>query len=145
MRIAILMTICVVVASVAAAAQSAGKRAESDVSRQMEQYAAAILRSDVEAVAAIYSEDLILTSQSGRVYGKSDALADVKNSFERYVSSDLRFLTLGRKLVIVSYQNLRKRKGLDEAAFRVTAVWKKEGKIWRIVSMQSSRIAAQGM
>ena len=111
----------------------------------MVQLAEASLKSDSSIAEKLYDENLILTSQSGKVYAKKDALQDTKNAFEIYRNEDLKFLHIDKKTVVVNYQNTRKRKTLDEAKFRVTAIWIKRKDGWKIVSLQSSKIATQGM
>lgn len=108
----------------------------------LQRLADANLKNDTSVAEKFYDENLLMTSQSGKVYAKKDALSDIKNSFEKYENSDFKFIHLDKKIVIVNYQNTRKRKTLEEARFRVTTVWvnKKDG--WKIVSLQSSKIAA---
>jgi hypothetical protein len=122
-------------------AQSATENTEREITDLMQKFAEAALRNDSSVAEKIFADDLILTSQSGKVYGKKDALLDLKNPFEKYENDEIRFIHLNKKTVIVSYQNTRKRKTLDEAKYRVTAVWVKNKTGWQIVSLQSSKIA----
>ena len=126
-------------------AQSANEKTEREISDLMRQFAEAALKSDISVGEKIFAENMILTSQSGKVYTKKDALLDLKNPFEKYENDEVKFIHLAKKTVIVSYQNTRKRKTLDEAKYRVTAVWVKKKDGWKIVSMQSSKIVIQGM
>ena len=126
-------------------AQSNEKKTEAEISNLMVQLAEASLKSDSSIAEKLYDENLILTSQSGKIYAKKDALQDTKNAFEIYRNEDLKFLHIDKKTVVVNYQNTRKRKTLDEAKFRITAVWVKKKDGWKIVSIQSSKIVTQGM
>ena len=126
-------------------AQSNEKKTEAEISNLMVQLAEASLKSDSSIAEKLYDENLILTSQSGNVYGKKDALIDTKIAFEVYCNEDLKFLHIDKKTVIVNCQNTRKRKTLDEAKFRVTAIWVKKKDGWKIVSLQSSKIVTQSL
>jgi ketosteroid isomerase-like protein len=132
----LLLTCCVSITF----AQSANQKTEREITSLMQQFADAALKNDVSVAEKIFAENLILTSQSGKVYPKKDALLDLKNPFEKYQNDELKFIHLDKKSVIVSYQNTRKRKTLDEAKYRVTAVWIKNKSGWQIVSLQSSKI-----
>lgn len=126
-------------------AQTQREKTEREITDLMQKFADAALKSDPSVAENIYGDEMILTSQSGKTYTKKDALLDVKNSFEVYRNDDLKFIHLNKKSVIVNYQNTRQRKTLDEAKFRVTAVWVKKKDGWKIVSLQSSKIVLQGL
>ncbi len=128
-----------------ATGQDRSARIEKEITAVLDRLAAAALSNNVSAGGEIYDDRLQLTSQSGKVYSKTEALADLKNPFEIYRNDDLKFIHLSKSIVVVNYQNTRKRKTLDEARFRVTAVFRRTDGKWRIVSLQSSRIANQGM
>ena len=128
-----------------AVGQSREEKDELAIKDLMQQFASAALKSDTSVAEKQYADDLFMTSQSGKLYTKTQALQDLKNSFRSYQNDDLKFLHLDKNTVVVNYQNTRKRETLDEAKFRVTAVWVKRKGEWKIVSVQSSRIVAQGM
>lgn len=131
--------------SAAAFGQDGSKRTEARLAAVIQELAEANLRSDTRPAEKYFADEMIMTSQSGKVYERKDALQDIKNAFEKYENSEFRFVHLDGRTVVVSYQNLRKRRTLDEAKFRVTAVWTLRRGGWKLVSLQSSRIAAQGM
>jgi hypothetical protein len=131
--------------TIVTSAQSANEKTEREISNLMQKFAEAALKNDTSVAEKIFAENLILTSQSGKVYPKKDALLDLKNPFEKYQNDEIKFIHLDKKNIIVSYQNTRKRKTLDEAKYRVTAVWTKNRTGWQIVSLQSSKIVTQGM
>ena len=81
-------------------AQSNEKKTEAEISNLMVQLAEASLKSDSSIAEKLYDENLILTSQSGKVYAKKDALQDTKNAFEIYRNEDLKFLHIDKKTVI---------------------------------------------
>jgi ketosteroid isomerase-like protein len=136
----IVLLVALITLNIITFAQSATAKTEREIIDLMQKFAEAALKSDVSVAEKIFANNLILTSQSGKVYGKKDALLDLKNPFEKYQNDEIKFIHLNKKTVIVSYQNMRKRKGLDEAKFRVTAVWSKNKSGWQIVSLQSSKI-----
>jgi hypothetical protein len=137
----ILITVCFTVCY----SQTKTNGNEPEITQILQQLAEANLKSDPSVAEKFYAENLLMTSQSGKVYNKKEALSDIKNAFEKYENSDFKFIHLGKKTVIVNYQNTRKRKSLDEAKFRVTTFWVKKKDGWKIVSLQSSRIAEPGM
>jgi hypothetical protein len=125
-------------------AQSANAKIEKQISNLMSELTDAALKNNVTFAEKLYAENMILTSQSGKVYSKKDSLLDLKNPFEKYENSEIVFVHINKKVVVVNFINTRKRKTLDETKYRVTAVWAKK-KHWQIVSMQSTKIATQGM
>ena len=143
-RILILSTLLTCLVSVSFA-QSKDEKAKGEITDLMQKLADAALKSDSGVAEKFYADEMILTSQSGKTYTKKDALLDVKNSFEVYRNDDLKFIHLNKKSLIVNYQNTRQRKTLDEAKFRVTAVWVKKKDSWKIISLQSSKIVSQGL
>jgi hypothetical protein len=120
--------------------QSKTEKTEQEIKNILQQLADANLKSDTSFAEKYFANNLLITSQSGKVYSKKDSLLDIKNPFEKYENSDFKFVHLDKKTVLVNYQNIRKRKTLDEAKFRVTTVWRKNKLGWQIVSLQSSRI-----
>lgn len=131
--------------AVSAAAQTPPSKVQNEITLLMKSLADAALKSDPSVAEKIYDDSLIMTSQSGKVYSKTDAVKDLKNSFKTYFNDDLRFIQPSKDVAVVSYQNTRQRENLEEAKFRVTAVWAKKKEGWKVISIQSSKIVAQGM
>ncbi len=127
-----------------APARTGNSEAERAIADLIQQLADAALASDTRVAEKLYDESLILTSQSGKVYSKNEALLDLKNAFEIYRNDDFKFRQLSSKAMLVNYQNTRKRRGSDEAKFRVTSVWMKRKDGWKLISLQASKIAAHG-
>ncbi len=133
--------------SVGVLAQTAGKmlKAKADASTEQEitkllgEFRQARLQGDIAAPSRIFAEDLVLTSQSGKLYGKAEALQDFANALEEYRDEDLFFRFYG-DTAIVNLVNQRKRKGTEAAKFRVTGTWLKRGGQWFMVAMQTTRI-----
>jgi dihydrodipicolinate reductase len=124
--------------------QSTNSKVEKQISGLMTELTDAALKNNVSVAQKLYAENMIVTSQSGKVYSKKDSLLDLKNPFKKYENSEILFVHINKKVVVVNYINTRKRKTLEEVKYRVTAVWAKK-KSWQIVSMQSTKIATQGM
>ena len=120
--------------------QNQGQKAEQEIVEQMKTLREAHLTSDSELAHDVFDKKLILTSQSGKIYKKKDVLKNIENKFESYENSGIRFLHLSKEIVIVNFINERKFAGFVKGKFRVTAVWLKSGNVWRIISMQSSKI-----
>ncbi|MEE4349045.1 MAG: nuclear transport factor 2 family protein [Pacificimonas sp.] len=105
---------------------------------------AAALSGDTEAAAAVFPDDLVLVSQSGRVYGRAAALADLGNGFEAWDNEDL-VVRIDEDspagTAIVTFVNRRTRTGMDAAAFRVTQVWQRpDGDGWMLAVQASARL-----
>lgn len=142
----LILLLCLLTCYVACvSAQSNGAKAEREITDLLQKFADAAVRSDTSVAESLYADELFMTSQSGKLYTKKEAVQDLKNSFRSYQNDDLKFLHLNKNTVVVNYQNTRKRETLDEAKFRVTSVWVKRKGEWKIVSVQSSKIVAQGM
>jgi hypothetical protein len=128
-------------------AQTAGKilkakadaRAEQEIRKLLGELSEARLRSDLTVPSRIFGDDLALTSQSGKLYGKADALQDFANPVEEYRDEELIFRFYG-DTALVNLVNQRKRKGMEAAKFRVTSVWIKRSRQWFMVAMQTTRI-----
>jgi hypothetical protein len=114
-------------------------RAEKEIRKLLEELAAARRRGDSSAPERVLGDDFLLTSQSGKLYGKADTLLDFKNPLEQYEDKDFTFRFYG-DTAIVNLVNTRKRKSLEAATFRVTQVWLKRFKAWRLVAMQTTLI-----
>ena len=113
---------------------------EVEIKKQINALRTAHLNSDVALVDTLYHPDLILTSQSGKKYKKDVALENIKNTFESYESSDFEFLKVSDEVVITNYINERKYKDIPKGTFRLTVVWTKHEGVWKIISMQSSKV-----
>lgn len=100
----------------------------------------AALESAPDTAASIFAEDLVLVSQSGKVYGREAALFDLGNGFEAWDNSDIAVrLSDGR--ATVTYINTRTRTDMQPARFRVMQVWeRREGAGWVVIAQSSVRL-----
>lgn len=120
------------------------KKANSEISelihKKIDELKTAHLNSDVALADKLYHPDLMLTSQSGKKYGKEVALLNIKNTFEMYENSEIEILTVSPNVVLTNFINERKYKDFDKGTYRLTTVWTTHQREWKIISMQSSKI-----
>ncbi len=140
MKKVVFVIFAVVSLSLVCLGQNTNGKAKQQISRQLSLLVKAHLTSDAKIAGGIYDDRLILTSQSGRVYGKNDSLKNIKNKFGFYKNSDVRFLHLKKNIVVVNYINEREIGDFPRAKYRVTTVWLRRKGAWKIVSLQSSKI-----
>ena len=100
----------------------------------------AALSGRTETAAAIFADDLALVSQSGKLYARKDAIADLGNGFVAYDNTDVTGRFDG-DTAIVSLVNRRQRPRLDAASFRVLQSWRMRGGRWLLVAQSSSAIS----
>ena len=120
--------------------QELGLSAQKKIEQQMLLLKEAHLESNPELADGVYHKDLVLTSQSGKKYGKKTALLNLKNAFDLYESASVYYLHITNDVVLTNYINERKYANFEKGTFRLTAIWKFDQGIWQIISMQSSRI-----
>ncbi len=136
----IVLTILIFVVTLNCWGQEVAPSTQKKIEQQMVLLKEAHLESNPEFAERIYHKDLVLTSQSGKKYGKETALINLKNSFELYQSSAVEFLQITEDVVLTNYINERKYTSFEKGTFRLTVIWKLEQGTWQIISMQSSRI-----
>lgn len=102
----------------------------------------AALSGDTSHAEQILAEDLVLVSQSGKVYGREAALFDLGSGFSSWNNSDIAISAQG-ELATVTLINRRVRSSLDvgEAAFRVMQVWRQRDGNWQLIAQSSVRLS----
>jgi ketosteroid isomerase-like protein len=107
----------------------------------IEDIRAAGLAGDPPRAAPHLAADLVLVSQSGRLYGRDDALADLGSGIESWVVEDQLLQEGSGEARVVSVIR-RKRTGSEEGRFRVLQVWRvnPEGR-WQLSAQASVRMA----
>lgn len=102
----------------------------------------AALSGDTSHAEQIMAEDLVLVSQSGKVYGLEAALFDLGSGFSSWDNSDITISAEG-ELATVTLINRRVRSSLDigEAAFRVMQIWRLRDGNWKLVAQSSVRLS----
>ena len=106
---------------------------------------AAALAGDPAKAAPWLADDLMLVSQSGKLYGRAEALADLGQGFLSWENRDLVLVEDGA-LVRASFINRRTRTGFDGKTmpptdYRVVQLWQKRGEDWKLVLQASVRLA----
>ncbi len=101
----------------------------------------AALQGDVELVQDIFAHDLLLVSQSGKVYGRDAALFDLANGFDTWRNEDVT-IRADDGTAVASFINNRTRTGLElgEVAFRVTQFWRMRAGAWKLIAQSSVRL-----
>ena len=105
---------------------------------------AAALAGDSRLAADWVADDLMLISQSGKLYGRAEALADIDQGF---ISWDNRDVELREDAggVRATFINRRTRTGQDGAIipatdYRVVQMWQQRGEAWKLVLQASLRL-----
>lgn len=120
-------------------AQAKPVASTSDIEAALTIIRSAALESKGENAAAVMASDLVLVSQSGKVYGKDAAIVDLRNGFISWDNSEVVIQTTG-KTAIVTLLNERTREGMEAAKFRVLQVWRKTGRNWLLAAQSSSAV-----
>lgn len=115
---------------------------EDPISLALTRIGETALSGKLESAKEVMSENLVLVSQSGKIYGRDAALADLGNGFIAWNNSDL-IVRLQGKSAIVTFINRRQREAMDAANFRVLQFWSKSHGRWKILAQSSTRIPEQ--
>ncbi|WP_432201103.1 nuclear transport factor 2 family protein [Erythrobacter sp. W53] len=101
----------------------------------------AALDGNVDPAKDVFAEDLVLVSQSGKVYGRKAALFDLGNGFDTWRNEELSIRVDG-DAAVVTFVNHRTRTGLGtgEVAFRVTQFWRLREGAWKLTAQSSVRL-----
>jgi ketosteroid isomerase-like protein len=141
-----MLLLAVLVWGGAAAAMGAGADAEAIQARDRE-LNAAIVRHDVGVAGAIYEDDFVLTTSSGKAKSRSDLLAEIARpglAFETNEMSGIVVRVRGDTAVLTGI--LHQRGTYDGKAFdvrvRVTDTWHRDGGTWRILAGHASVVPA---
>lgn len=100
------------------------------------------LASQPDKAAALFAEDLVLISQSGKLYGKESALLDLSNGFTAWENSEVVVRAQG-DTAIVTLVNRRTRAGMEPAQFLVMQVWRNDRGKWVMFAQSSTAIKTQ--
>lgn len=99
----------------------------------------AALAGQAEKAAPLFAEDLALISQSGKVYGKDGALADLGNGFTEWDNSDI-VIRPHKDTAVVTFINQRTRTSSPTAKFRILQMWRKSEAGWQLSAQSSVRL-----
>lgn len=100
----------------------------------------AALSHDPTHAETLFAPDLVLISQSGKLYRKADVIADIKGGFEQWNNSDVT-IRVQNDQAIVTLINSRKRPNMDGARFRVLQLWARSNGRWMMTAQSSTKIA----
>jgi uncharacterized protein (TIGR02246 family) len=112
----------------------------------------ALQRSDVEAVAALWADDLVWVGLSGKQSSKAEQLAGIKAQAAApgsapavvdVVNKDVKVRVYGESAVVtvLSSWTIRTAEGERASDYLATHVWNERGGQWRLVSAHISRVA----
>jgi hypothetical protein len=125
-----------------------GDNAVSAVIAQDVRRGEALLRGDANALADIYSDDLLYTHSNGRVETKAEfvgALADRSLTYQRFVTEGVNGSRIMSDVVVLRGR-IDQRKIVSgqpgTAKLFFTSVWRLESGTWRMVAMQTAVIPA---
>lgn len=99
----------------------------------------AALAGQAEKAAPLFADDLALISQSGKVYGKDGALADLGNGFTEWNNSEI-VIRQHKDTAVVTFINQRTRTTSPTARFRILQMWRKAGDGWQLSAQSSVRL-----
>ena len=111
-----------------------------EIQNRIDQLRTAHLENNTQLAQQIYHEDLVLVSQSGKKYGKEDAIRNIQNKFDSYDNDEIEWLSISDDVVLTTFVNKRKFADFPKGQFRLVAIWKKEKNDWQLISLQSSRM-----
>jgi uncharacterized protein (TIGR02246 family) len=139
------LALCTLLLAGAAAADPA-----SDLVRLEEQLTDALARSDAEAVAALWSDDLVWIGLSGKSSSKAEQLAGMRAqpsasapTVISVLNKDVEVKLYDRAAVVtvLSTWTTQAPAGRPATDYVATHVWRKQRGGWRLVAAHISRVA----
>jgi uncharacterized protein (TIGR02246 family) len=124
-------------------------KAEREVSDTVKQWAASIVSRDMNALAKILADDVVITDYNGKVRGKKEELEILKPSPDVKTISveneDVNIKVRGKTAIVTALTIMLFNIGSRDTAvsMRYTAVFVKRERRWQIVALQTSRIPGQ--
>lgn len=108
----------------------------------------AMLASDMEALDALLSDELVLVTQGGEVRGKADDLSAHRTGLLRLLQLELREphirLRPGLALVVTAAEVAGEFNGAPfNGRFRYSRTWAPEDGYWRVISAHCTEIGAE--
>lgn len=151
-RIAIAVSVAVLVFSVAAWAQTGAKPKSGSAGKELlkleQQWGDALVKLDLAFLDRILAEDYLFTSPLGEVLTKSQMLAELKSG-EDVVSSvvnhDMKVRVYGDAAVVNGHSTYKEAvQGKDiSGEYRWTDTWIKKVGRWQCVADHASRVAGK--
>ena len=132
-------------------AGSAAADTTADLVTLEQKLTSALQRSDVDAVAPLWADDLVWIGLSGKPSTKAEQLAGMKSQAATaaapavvgVVNKDVKVRLFGKTAVVtvLSTWTTRTADGERASNYLATHVWNERGGQWRLVSAHISRVA----
>jgi len=138
----------ILLASLSISAQTSDKVTNEFKARQMAQDDAEN-KKDVAALDRIFADDFIFIAANGSVHDKKKFLDEVKADTEppsdqKLEYEDFKVRIYGRSVALVNYVLVVPNKDKDgkdtTSRYRMSVLWAKQGKDWRIVNFHATRV-----
>lgn len=140
-----LLLTCLLIFTYALTGLAQGNAAEQAVLKLEEEWVAALIKADATVLERIYSESLTYTHSSGATDTKAIYIANLKagkTKYESLVREDVKVRVYGNTALHTSKTNIKLVSNGQPQAFAVKMlhVYVKEGKNWRMVAHQTTRL-----
>lgn len=140
-----LFTVVLLFTTVQASSQSADKLAEQQVRQASDEEVQAFLRNDPEAMARLWSDDLVVTNPLNKFVNKQDVLGMMKSGFLVITSYERRIeyvRVYGDTVILAGSETVMWGGKMPMAGksqeLRFTAVWMKQQGLWREVARHAN-------
>jgi uncharacterized protein (TIGR02246 family) len=140
-----LFTVVLLFTTVQASSQSADKLAEQQVRQASDDEVQAFLRNDPEAMARLWSDDLVVTNPLNKFVNKQDVLGMMKSGFLVITSYDRRIeyvRVYGDTVILAGSETVMWGGKMPMAGksqeLRFTAIWMKQQGLWREVARHAN-------
>ena len=121
----------------AAAFTLAAATTEETIKANLDKFDAAAKAGDAAALNAMFADDLIFGHSSAKFENKAEAVAALVKNKPTYTHRDVKVRTYGSNTALVNMKMHVEPQGFD---IDVLQVWIKQGKDWKMVSRQSTRL-----
>ena len=139
----LITSLLLVALNVIAAAQS--NKLEQAVGKLEAEWVDALIKVNTAALEQLYSDQLTYTHSSGTTDTKAEYIANLKagkTKYESLVREDVKVRVYGNSAIHTSKTNIKLISNGQPQSFSVKMihVWVKEGKSWRLVAHQTTRL-----
>ncbi len=143
MKKTVLFVVCLIAFSISAAAQ--GNKIEQTILQLEKDWIAALINVDTAALERIYSDSLTYTHSNSNTDTKAIYIANLKAGKTKYLSltpGDVKVRVYGTTALYTSTTAIKLISNGQESSFSVKMlhVYAKEGKVWRMVAHQTTRL-----
>jgi ketosteroid isomerase-like protein len=141
----ILLGLFLAIPAVHVCAQNANKTLEVALRKQADAWDVAIVKKDRKAIADNMSESFFMIGSSGETENKAQFVADLTSpniTIEPYTVDEFKVRIYGDTALINGATNMHGVEGGKpfSSHYRFTDTYVKEGGVWRIVNVQTTRI-----